>query len=53
MGALLAELSAVHDEDGVGALDGGKAMGDEDRGAARDHAVERLADAEFRVGVNG
>ncbi len=53
MGALLAELSAVHDEDGVGALDGGEAVGDEDRGAAGDHAIEGEADAEFGVGVDG
>ena len=30
VGALLAELAFVHDEDGVGALDGGEAVGDED-----------------------
>ena len=53
VGALFAELAFVHDEDGVGALDRREAVGDEDGGAARDHAVEREADAEFGVGVDG
>ena len=53
VGALLAELAAVHDEDGVGALNGGEAVRDEDGGAAGDHAVEGEANAEFGVGVDG
>ena len=53
VGALLAELAFVHDEDGVGALDGGEAVGDEDAGAAGDHAGESGADAELGVGVDG
>ena len=40
VGALLAELAFVHDEDGVCGLDGGEAVGDEDAGAAGDHAGE-------------
>ena len=53
VGAALAELALVHDEDGVGGLDGGEAVGDEDAGAAGDHAREGEADAVFGVGVDG
>ena len=53
VGAALAKLAFVHDEDGVGALDGGEPVRDEDGGAAGDHAREREANAEFGVGVDG
>ena len=53
MGALLAELAFVHDEDGVCGLDGAEAVGDEDTGAASDHAGEGLANAELGVGIDG
>ncbi len=53
MGAPLAELALVHDENGVGALDGGEPVGDEDGGAAGDHAREGEADAKFGVGIDG
>src|SRR5438309_10119736 len=53
MRALLAQLPLVHDENGVGALDGREAMGDQDGGAAGDHAREREADAKFGFGVDG
>ena len=53
MGAALAELALVHDEDGVGGLNGAEAVGDEDAGAAGDHAGEGEADAVFGVGVDG
>ena len=53
VGALLAELAFVHDEDGVGALDGAEAVGDQDAGAAGDHAGEGEAHAVFGVGVDG
>ena len=53
MGASLAKLALVHDEDGVGALDGGEPVRDEDGGAAGDHAREGEADAELGVGVDG
>ena len=53
VGAALAKLALVHDEDGVGGLDGGEAVGDEDGGASGDHAGEGKADAEFGVGVDG
>ena len=52
MGAALAKLSLVHDENGVGALDGGEPVGDQDGGAAGDHAREGEADAQFGVGVD-
>ena len=35
VGAALAELAFVHDEDGVGALDGGEAVRDEDARCGR------------------
>jgi hypothetical protein len=50
--AVLTELAFVHDEDGVGALHGGEAVCDDDRGAAGYHAVERGADADLGVGVD-
>ena len=50
--AVLAELAFVHDKDGVGALHGGEAVRDDDRGAAGDHAVKRGADADLGVGVD-
>ncbi len=53
MSAAFAELALVHDEDGVGALDGGEAVGDEDGGSSGDHAGEGEADAELGVGVDG
>ena len=52
MRAHFAELAFVHDEDGVCALHGGEAVGDEDAGAAFDHAFERAADAQLGVGVD-
>src|SRR6185437_12181841 len=51
--AHFAKLAAVHDEDGVGALNGGEAVSDNDRGSACDHAFEGGADAEFGVGIDG
>ena len=51
--AVLAQLAFVHDEDGVGALDGAEAVRDEHAGAAGDHALKRRADAEFGFGVDG
>jgi len=53
VGAAFAELTFVHDEDGVGALDSGEAVRNEDGGASGDHAGEGEADAEFGVGVDG
>src|SRR5882724_2679107 len=47
-----ADLAFVHDDDLVGALDGRKAVGDDQRGAAFDHAAEGVADAEFGFGVD-
>jgi len=52
MRALFAEMPLVHDEDGVGALDGGETMCDQDGGASGDHAREGEADAELGVGVD-
>ena len=53
VGALFAEASLVHDEDGIGALDGGEAMGDDDTGSAGDHAGEGGFDAQLGFGVDG
>ena len=53
MSALFAKLAFVHDEDGVGALDGAEAVSDEDAGAAGDHAFPRAsADAHSSVSVS-
>ena len=42
----------MHDENGVGALNGGEAMGDQDAGSAFHHALERAANAKLGVGVD-
>ena len=47
-----ADLSFVHDDDLVGALDGRETVGDDQRGAAFDHAAEGVADTEFGFGVH-
>lgn len=52
VGALLAELALVHDENGVGALDGGEAVGDQDTRPALHHSLQGGADAEFGFGVD-
>src|SRR5258708_22262682 len=52
MGAALAKVSFVHDEDGVRALDRREAVRDEDGGSAGDHAREREAHAKFGVGID-
>src|SRR5690606_3562940 len=51
--ALLAQLAAVEDEDAVGVLDGGEAMGDDDGGAAAHEGVERMLDLALERGVDG
>ena len=52
VGAALAQGAFVHDEDGVGGLDRAEAVGDQDAGAACDHAREGEADAVFGLGVD-
>jgi len=42
--ALFAEASFVEDEDAVGVLNGAEAMRDDERGAAAEQAIERVAD---------
>jgi len=51
--ALLAQLAFVHDEDGVGALDGGETVRDEDGGAAGNHALQCRSHAKLGLGVDG
>ena len=53
VGAALAELAFVHDEDGIRRLDRAEAVGDEDGGASGNHAGEGEADAMFGVGIDG
>src|SRR3954466_3343097 len=52
--AHLAHASFVHDDDLVGALDGGKPVRHDDGGAAlgADHAGECVADAELGLGID-
>ena len=52
MCAAFAQAALVHDENRVGPLDGGEAMGDQDRGSTGDHAGESEADALFGLGVD-
>ena len=48
----LAQLAFVHDEDAVGALDGGQPMRDHDGRAAFHQARQRLANAQLGFGVD-
>src|ERR1041385_6750954 len=50
--AAFAEFAFVHHQNAVGALDRGEAVRNHDRGAAFDHAVERVADAELGFGID-
>ena len=50
--AHFADLAFVHDDDLVGTLHGRKAVGDDQRCASLDHAVERVAHAEFGFGID-
>src|SRR5690606_25621953 len=50
---LLAQLAPVEDEDAVGVLDGGEAVGDDDGGAAAHEGVERVLDLALERGVDG
>src|SRR5690349_463808 len=46
--AALAQMALVHDQDAIGALDSRKPMRDDDRRAAFDEMIERLANAALR-----
>ncbi len=50
--AHLAQLALVHDQDGIGALHGGEAVGDQHAGAAFDHALQCAANAQLGVGID-
>ncbi len=52
MRAHFADLSLVHNDDFVSALHCREAVGDDQRGAAFDHAIEGVADFEFRLRVH-
>ena len=52
VGAHLAQLALVHDEDGIGALHRGKTMRDQHAGPAFDHALEGATDAQLGVGID-
>ena len=47
-----AQLALVHDDDLVGALNRGETMGDDDGGAAFDHSLQGIANAEFGFGID-
>src|SRR5262249_38043669 len=51
-GAALPQTALVHDPGAVCALNRGEAVCDHDRGAALDHAIERVADAEFGFSID-
>lgn len=53
MGADRGELPAVQDGDAVGELEGGAAVGDEERRTARHHLLEGLVDLVLDAGVDG
>src|ERR1700688_365808 len=55
MCAYFADLSFMHDDDLVGALHGREAMGNDERGAPFDHAIESVAHFElgFRIHARG
>ena len=50
--ALFAEASLVEHQDAVGVLNSAQAMGDDQRGASQEQAVERVADEHFGLGVH-
>ena len=52
MRADLAQLAFVHDDDAVGALDGGEAMRDDDGRAALHQLLQRFANPQFGFGVD-
>ncbi len=47
----LHKASFVQDEDAIGALDGGEAMGDHERGSAFHQLLQRFLDQTFRLAV--
>ena len=47
-----ADLAFVHDDDLVGALHRREPVGDDQRGASLDHAVEGVAHAELGFGID-
>ena len=49
--AHLADLALVHDDNLVRSLNGRQTVGDHERGAAFDHAIERVTDPEFGFGI--
>jgi hypothetical protein len=49
VGATFDDTAVLHDEDLVGVLHGGEAVGDDDGGAVGGEVVEALLDAEFRL----
>ena len=52
MRALFAQAALVEDENAVGVLNGAQAMGDDERGAAGEQAVERFANQQLGFGVH-
>src|SRR5260370_13808307 len=50
--ALFAEASLVEHQDAVGVLDGAQAMGNDQRRASEEQAVERVAGQHFGLGVH-
>src|SRR5688500_7471005 len=52
VGAQLAHLALVQHQDAVGAMDGGQAVGDDDRGAAGEQPLERRLDELLGLGVD-
>ena len=52
MGAALAQAALVHDENAVGALDGGEAVRDDDGRAALHQPCQSVANAEFGLRVH-
>src|SRR4249919_3682258 len=51
--ALFRDPTLLHDDNAVGAADGGHTVGDDERGAAVREARESLLDERFRLGVHG
>ena len=53
VGADLADLPFIEDDDLVGFADGGEPMGDDDRAAAGNQFVDGLLDQLFGFGIDG
>ena len=51
--ALLNDFSVLHNQDHIGGFDGGKTVGNDERGAPLHHSGKGVLDLQFHTGING